>query len=159
MTKIRVGFGFDVHRLTENRPLFLGGIQIPFDKGLQGHSDADVVIHALCDAILGAANLRDIGFHFPDTAEEFKGIDSKILLRRTMELLRSKGFSFGNADITICTEQPKLNPHIPAMQASLSSVMNISPDDISIKATTSEKMGYVGREEGIAVYACVLISL
>ena len=158
MNKIRIGFGFDVHRLTENRPLFLGGIQIPFDKGLQGHSDSDVVIHALCDAILGAANLRDIGFHFPDTAEEFKGIDSKLLLQKTMNMLLSKGFVFGNADITICAERPKLSTYIPAMQICLSNVMQVSFDDISIKATTSEKMGYVGREEGIAAYACVLIS-
>lgn len=158
MNKIRVGFGFDVHRLVEDRSLYLGGIQIPFEKGLQGHSDADVLIHALCDALLGAANLRDIGFHFPDKDPQFKNIDSKILLKKTMDLLTAKGFVFGNADITVCAERPKLNPYIPAMQASLSSVMNVSPEDISIKATTVEKMGYVGREEGIAAYANVLIT-
>ena len=158
MNKIRIGFGFDVHRLVSDRPLFLGGLKIPFEKGLQGHSDADVVIHALCDALLGAANLRDIGFHFPDTASEFKGIDSKLLLKRTMDLLTSKGFSFGNTDITICAERPKINPYIPAMQACLSNVMQIPLTDISIKATTTEKLGFVGREEGIAVYATVLIT-
>lgn len=157
MEKIRVGFGFDVHRFVEGRPLFLGGIQVPFERGLQGHSDADVLIHALCDAILGAANMRDIGYHFPDTAGEFENIDSKILLERTMKLITSKGFVFGNADITVCAEHPKLNPHIPTMQHCLSQVMNVSEGDISIKATTSEKMGYVGREEGIAAYACVLL--
>jgi 2-C-methyl-D-erythritol 2,4-cyclodiphosphate synthase len=157
MNKIRVGFGFDVHRFANDRDLFLGGIQIPYEKGLQGHSDADVVIHALCDALLGAANLGDIGCHFPDTDQEFKNIDSKILLKRTMDLLVSKGFVFGNADITICAERPRLNPHIPAMQICLSGVMNVLPEDVSIKATTSEKMGYVGREEGVAVYATALI--
>jgi 2-C-methyl-D-erythritol 2,4-cyclodiphosphate synthase len=157
MNKIRVGFGFDVHRFANDRDLFLGGIQIPYEKGLQGHSDADVVIHALCDALLGAANLGDIGYHFPDTDQEFKNIDSKILLRRTMDLLVSKGFVLGNADITICAERPRLNPYIPAMQICLSDVMNVLPEDVSIKATTSEKMGYVGREEGIAVYATALI--
>ena len=156
--KVRVGFGFDVHCFTDDRPLFLGGIKIPFEKGLQGHSDADVVIHALCDALLGAANLRDIGYHFPDTGEEFKDIDSKLLLKRTMDLILSKGFLFGNADITVCAERPKLNSYIPTMQVCLSGVMGVSAEDISIKATTSEKMGYVGREEGIAVYACVLLS-
>ena len=157
MKKIRIGFGFDVHRFASDRKLFLGGIHIPFDKGLSGHSDADALIHALCDALLGAAKLRDIGFHFPDTAQEFKDIDSKLLLKRTMDLLAAKGFSLGNADITVCAEHPKLSPHIPAMQACLATVMNVSPEDISIKATTCEKMGYVGREEGIAVYASVLI--
>ena len=157
MKKVRIGFGFDVHRFANDRKLFLGGIHIPFEKGLLGHSDADALIHALCDALLGAANLRDIGFHFPDTAQEFKDIDSKILLKRTMDILAAKGFSLGNADITVCAEHPKLSPHIPAMQACLAAVMNVSPEDISIKATTCEKMGYVGREEGIAVYASVLI--
>ena len=156
--KIRVGFGFDVHCFADDRPLFLGGIKIPFEKGLQGHSDADLVIHALCDALLGAANLRDIGYHFPDTGAEFKDIDSKLLLKRTMDLILSKGFLFGNADITVCAERPKLNSYIPAMQVCLSGVMGVPAEDISIKATTSEKMGYVGREEGIAVYACVLLS-
>ena len=157
MKKIRVGFGYDVHSFVENRKLFLGGISIPYDKGLKGHSDADVLIHALCDALLGAANLRDIGYHFPDTAGEYKDIDSKILLARTMDLIRSKGYDFGNADITVCAEKPKLNPFIPEMQVCLAQVMQVEENDISIKATTSEKMGFVGREEGIAVYAIALI--
>ncbi|MDL2256920.1 2-C-methyl-D-erythritol 2,4-cyclodiphosphate synthase [Bacteroidales bacterium OttesenSCG-928-I14] len=158
MNKIKVGFGYDVHRFAEDRDLWIGGILIPYDKGLQGHSDADVLIHALCDAILGAANMRDIGFHFPDNASEYKNIDSKILLRRVMELIRDKGYAFGNADITICAENPKMNPHIPAMQSCLAEVMNVDQEDISIKATTSEKMGFVGREEGIAVFATILLS-
>ena len=154
---MRVGFGYDVHRLVENRKLILGGVEIPFEKGLLGHSDADVLIHALCDALLGAANLRDIGFHFPDTADEFKNIDSKILLKATMELLRAKGYEFGNADCTVCAEAPKLNPNIPTMQSTMAEVMKVSAEQISIKATTSEKMGFVGRQEGIAAYATVLI--
>jgi 2-C-methyl-D-erythritol 2,4-cyclodiphosphate synthase len=158
MDKIRVGFGFDVHRFQAGRDLWLGGIKVPNNKGLLGHSDADVLIHSLCDALLGAANLRDIGFHFPDTGSEFKDIDSKILLKRTMDLIRSKGYTFGNADITICAEKPRLNPYIPRMKTILSDVMAVDEEDISIKATTSEKMGYVGREEGIAVYATVLIT-
>jgi 2-C-methyl-D-erythritol 2,4-cyclodiphosphate synthase len=157
MNKIRIGFGFDVHQFAADRSLWLGGIQILYEKGLLGHSDADVLIHALCDALLGAAGLRDIGFHFPDTNEEFKDIDSKILLKRTMELIRSKSYEFGNADITVCAEKPKLSTYIPHMRICLSDVMGVDPDDISIKATTSEKMGYVGREEGIAAYATVLI--
>lgn len=157
MEKIRVGFGFDVHRLQAGRDLWLGGIKIPSDKGLLGHSDADVLIHALCDALLGAANLRDIGFHFPDTSREFENIDSKILLKRTMDLIRSKGYTFGNADVTVCAEKPRLNFYIPRIKTILSNVMAVNEEDISIKATTSEKMGYVGREEGIAVYATVLI--
>ncbi|GHT60105.1 2-C-methyl-D-erythritol 2,4-cyclodiphosphate synthase [Bacteroidia bacterium] len=157
MEKIRVGFGFDVHRFQTGRDLWLGGIKIPSDKGLLGHSDADVLIHSLCDALLGAANLRDIGFHFPDTGSEFKDIDSKILLKRTMDLIRAKGYTFGNADITVCAEKPRLNPYIPRMKTILSNVMAVDEDDVSIKATTSEKMGYVGREEGVAVYATVLI--
>ena len=157
MEKIRVGFGFDVHRFQAGRDLWLGGIKIPSDKGLLGHSDADVLIHALCDALLGAANMRDIGFHFPDTSAEFENIDSKILLRRTMDLIRAKGYAFGNADITVCAEKPRLNLYIPRMKTILSNVMAVDEDDISIKATTSEKMGYVGREEGIAAYATVLI--
>jgi len=157
MQAIRVGMGFDVHRFASGRTLWLGGIKIPYEKGLLGHSDADALIHALCDAILGAANLRDIGFHFPDTDEAYKNIDSKILLKKTMELLRSKSYEFGNADVTVCAEAPRLNPHILSMTACLSETMQVAPDAISIKATTSEKMGYVGREEGIAVYATVLI--
>ncbi|MCH5327474.1 MAG: 2-C-methyl-D-erythritol 2,4-cyclodiphosphate synthase [Coprobacter sp.] len=155
--KIRTGFGFDVHRLTEGRELWLGGIRLDHTKGLLGHSDADVLIHALCDALLGAANLRDIGYHFPDTAGEYKNIDSKILLRRTMTLLREKGYELGNADITVCAERPRLNPHIPRMQETLAQVMDTDTDNISIKATTTEKLGFTGREEGIAAYAAVLI--
>jgi len=153
----RVGFGYDVHIFAPNRELWMGGIKLEHSVGLLGHSDADVLIHALCDAILGAANLRDIGFHFPDTSSDYKNIDSKILLKHTMRLLRNKGYEFGNADCTICAEEPKMNPHITAMQSCLSDVMNVDIDTISIKATTSEKMGFVGRKEGIAVYATVLI--
>jgi 2-C-methyl-D-erythritol 2,4-cyclodiphosphate synthase len=155
---IRVGFGYDVHQFAPSRELWLGGVQIDCHLGLAGHSDADVLIHALCDALLGAANLRDIGYHFPDTATEYKNIDSKILLKKTMQLLRSKGWELGNADCTICAEVPKLNPHIPAMQNTLSEIMAVSPDQISIKATTSEKMGFVGRREGIAAYVVVLVT-
>ena len=154
---MRIGHGYDVHRLVEGRKLILGGVEVPYEKGLLGHSDADVLIHALCDALLGAANLRDIGYHFPDTAGEYKNIDSKILLRRTMELVRAKGYEFGNADITVCAERPKLNPHIPRMQQTLAECMGIDPDDLSIKATTTEKLGFTGREEGISAYAVVLI--
>ncbi len=157
MNSIRVGFGYDVHIFAENRDLWLGGIKIEHTVGLLGHSDADVLIHALCDALLGAANLRDIGFHFPDTAGEYKNIDSKILLKDTMLLLREKGYEFGNADCTVCAEAPKLNPHIPAMQECLADVMGVESDCISIKATTKEKMGFVGRKEGMAAYATVLI--
>jgi len=157
MQSIRVGMGFDVHRFAAGRALWLGGIQIQHEKGLLGHSDADALIHALCDALLGAAGLRDIGFHFPDTDDSYKNIDSKILLKKTMELLRSESYELGNADITVCAEAPRLNPHIPSMKVCLSETMQVHPDAISIKATTSEKMGYVGREEGIAVYAVVLI--
>ncbi len=157
MAKIRIGFGFDVHRLVEERELWLGGILIPHTHGLLGHSDADVLIHALCDALLGAANLRDIGFHFPDTAAEYHNVDSKILLTRTMELVHEAGYSFGNADITVCAERPKLNPHIPTMQQTLARVMGVLPEDISIKATTTEKLGFTGRQEGISAYATVLL--
>ena len=155
---IRTGFGFDVHRLVEGRELWLGGIRIPHEKGLDGHSDADVAIHALCDALLGAAALRDIGYHFPDTDPRYKGIDSKKLLREVANLLEQKGYAFGNADITICAEAPKLNPHIPEMQATLAVCLSCAPDDISIKATTTEQLGFTGRREGIAAYAVVLIA-
>lgn len=155
--KIRVGMGFDVHRLVENRELWLGGIKIEHTLGLLGHSDADVLIHAICDALLGAANLRDIGYNFPDTAEEFKGIDSKILLKRTVSLLKEKGWNVGNVDATICAERPKINPHIEAMKECLAPLMSISVEDVSIKATTTEKLGFTGREEGISAYAVVLI--
>jgi len=157
MQSIRVGMGFDVHRFAEGRMLWLGGVQIKHEKGLLGHSDADVIIHALCDALLGAAGLRDIGFHFPDTDDAYKDVDSKILLKETMELLRSKSYELGNADITVCAETPRLNPYIPAMITCLSETMQVTQDSVSIKATTSEKMGYIGREEGIAAYATVLI--
>ena len=155
--KIRVGFGFDVHQLVEGRDLWLGGIKLEHTKGLLGHSDADVLIHAICDALLGAANMRDIGYHFPDTGAEFKNIDSKILLRRTVEIIASKGYRVGNIDATICAERPKLKAHIPSMQECLAGCMGIDVDDISIKATTTEKLGFTGREEGISAYATVLI--
>ena len=154
---IRVGFGYDMHRFQEDRELWIGGIKIDYPKGLAGHSDADVLIHAICDALLGAANLRDIGYNFPDTDDAFHNIDSKILLKQTKELLESKGYSIGNIDATICAEQPKLNPYIPQMQQTLSTILNIDLDYLSIKATTSEKMGFVGREEGITAYSVALI--
>ena len=153
----RVGMGFDVHRLVEGRPLWLGGVNIPWERGLLGHSDADVAIHALCDALLGAAALRDIGYHFPDTDPRYKGIDSRLLLRHVMRLLDEQGYRLGNCDITICAEQPKLNPHIPAMQQELAACMDCEPVQVSIKATTTEKLGYTGRGEGIAAYAVALI--
>lgn len=155
--KIRVGFGFDVHRLVEGRELWIGGIKIDHSLGLLGHSDADVLIHAICDALLGAANLRDIGYHFPDTAAETDGIDSKILLRKTVELIAAKGYSVGNIDATICAERPKMNPHIPEMKRCMAGIIGIDEDDISVKATTTERLGYTGREEGISAYATVLI--
>ena len=157
MTKIRVGLGYDVHKLVEGRKLWLGGISIENAKGLLGHSDADVLIHAICDALLGAANLRDIGYHFPDTDIEYKNIDSKILLRKTTELLYKKGWHIGNIDATICAEHPKLNPHIEKMKEILASLMDIDISDVSLKATTTEKLGFTGREEGISTYAVVLI--
>lgn len=155
--KIRVGFGFDVHQLVEGRELWLGGIRLEHEKGLLGHSDADVLVHAICDALLGAANMRDIGFHFPDTAGEFKDVDSKILLKRTVGLIATKGYRVGNIDATICAERPKLKAHIPAIQEKLAEVMGTDTDDVSIKATTTEKLGFTGREEGISAYATVLI--
>ena len=139
--------GYDVHQLAPGYKLWIGGIEIPFDKGSVGHSDGDVLIHTLCDALLGAANLRDIGFHFPDTAPELKGIDSKILLKKTLALLRSKGYEVGNLDATICLQQPKINPYIPQMQEVLCRLMDISADQLSIKATTTEKLGFVGKGE------------
>jgi 2-C-methyl-D-erythritol 2,4-cyclodiphosphate synthase len=155
---IRVGQGVDVHQLQEGYDLWLGGIKIPHTKGAVGHSDADVLIHAICDAILGAANLRDIGFHFPDTSAEFKGIDSKILLRRVTDLLHEKGWKVGNVDATLILEQPKIKSYIEKMQETLAPLMNIEPDAVSIKATTNETMGYVGRQEGVLAFATVLIS-
>ena len=157
MSRIRVGMGYDVHQLVAGRDLWLGGIRIPHTLGLLGHSDADVLIHAICDALLGAANMRDIGYHFPDTAGEYHNIDSKILLRKVVEFLAAKGYRVGNVDATVCAQRPKINPHIPRMQQCLAEVMGISSDDISIKATTTEKLGFTGREEGISAYAVCLI--
>lgn len=155
---MRIGFGYDVHQFTPNRPLWLGGIVVPSEQGLLGHSDADVAIHALCDALLGAAAMRDIGYHFPDTkGNEYEGIDSKILLRRVMGMLRENGYELGNCDITVCAQAPKLNPHIPAMVECLAEVMSVEVSCINIKATTTEHLGFVGREEGMAAYAVALI--
>jgi len=180
----RIGFGYDVHRIVEGRELWLGGIQIPFylpssnlpssnlpslgegsgggsevgsRLGLLGHSDADVLIHAICDAILGAANMRDIGYHFPDTSDETLNMDSKIILRKTIELIATKGYTLGNIDATICAERPKMNPHIPKMQQCLAEVIGCDPDQISIKATTTERLGFTGREEGMSAYAVALL--
>ena len=155
--KVRVGFGYDVHALVPERDLWLGGVKIEHTMGLQGHSDADVLIHAICDALLGAANMRDIGYHFPDTAGEYKDIDSKILLFDTMELLRDAGYTLGNIDATVAAERPKLHPHIPEMKRVMADVLQVDVEDISIKATTTEKLGFTGRQEGIAAYATVLI--
>ena len=155
---MRIGFGYDVHTLSEGRELWLGGIRIDYAYGLVGHSDADVLIHAICDALLGAANMRDIGFHFPDTSGKYKNIDSKILLLETMRLVREAGYELGNIDATVAAEQPKLNPHIPEMQKTLAEVMNVPINDISIKATTTEKLGFTGRQEGIAAYVVALIN-
>jgi 2-C-methyl-D-erythritol 2,4-cyclodiphosphate synthase len=157
MNKFRVGFGYDVHQLREGFDFWLGGIKVPHEKGAVGHSDADVLIHVICDALLGAANLRDIGYHFSDQDPKFNGIDSKILLDEVMKLLREHGFEVGNIDTTICLQIPKINPHIPTMKTCLAEVMNVSEDDISIKATTTEKLGFVGRQEGISAYCAVLI--
>ena len=154
---MRIGFGYDVHQFTPDRELWLGGIVVPSERGLLGHSDADVLIHALCDAILGAANMRDIGYHFPDTAAETLNVDSKILLRKTVDLIATKGYRIGNVDATVCAERPKLNPHIPEMQRCLADVMQTDIDNVSIKATTTEKLGFTGRMEGISAYATVLI--
>ena len=149
--------GFDVHRLVPDRELWLGGIRIPHTMGLLGHSDADVLIHAICDALLGAANMRDIGYHFPDTSAEPLNVDSKILLAKTIDLIATRGYRVGNVDATVCAERPKINPHVPAMKACLAHVMGIDEDDVSIKATTTERLGFTGREEGISAYAVVLI--
>ena len=155
--KIRVGFGFDVHRLVPDRELWLGGIKIEHSLGLLGHSDADVLIHAICDALLGAANMRDIGYHFPDTSADTLNIDSKILLKKTIDLIATKGYRLGNIDATVCAERPKINPHVEAMKACLAKVMDTDEENISIKATTTETLGFTGREEGISAYATVLI--
>ncbi len=154
---IRVGMGYDVHQLVSGRDLWMGGIKIEHTMGLLGHSDADVLIHAICDAILGAANMRDIGFHFPDTNSETEGMDSKIILRKTIELIATKGYRLVNIDATICAQRPKMNPHIPAMQQCMADVIGTDPDNISIKATTTERLGFTGREEGISAYAVALI--
>ena len=155
--KIKVGFGYDVHQLKEGRPMWLGGIQLEYTKGTDGHSDADVLIHAICDAILGAANMRDIGFHFANTYDRWKGVDSKILLKEVCRLIREKGWEISNVDASLALEMPKINPHIERMQAALSEAMSIPVEDISIKATTNEKLGYVGREEGVNAYAVALL--
>ncbi|MEP1094569.1 MAG: 2-C-methyl-D-erythritol 2,4-cyclodiphosphate synthase [Cyclobacteriaceae bacterium] len=154
---IRVGYGYDVHALAEGVDFWLGGIKIPHTHGAFGHSDADVLIHVICDALLGAANLRDIGFHFSDKDPKYKGIDSKILLKKVVSLIGEKGFKIGNVDSTICLQEPKVNPHIPDMKRTLAGVMNVQEEDISIKATTTEKLGFVGKEEGVAAHAVVLI--
>jgi 2-C-methyl-D-erythritol 2,4-cyclodiphosphate synthase len=154
---MRIGFGFDVHQLKEGTPFWLGGILIPHEKGALGHSDADVIIHAICDALLGAANLGDIGKHFPDTSDEFKNIDSKILLQRVCLLIDLKNYRIGNVDVTLCLERPKIAKYIPQMQKILSDIMQVSENDISIKATTTEKLGFTGREEGVSCYAVALL--
>ena len=149
--------GYDVHKLVAGRELWLGGILIPHTLGLLGHSDADVLIHAICDALLGAANMRDIGYHFPDTSADTLNVDSKILLRKTVDLLATRGYRVGNIDATVCAERPKINPHVPAMKACLAQVMGVDEDDVSVKATTTERLGFTGREEGISAYAVALI--
>ena len=154
---IRVGFGYDVHQLVEGRDLWLGGIKIAHSQGLLGHSDADVLIHAIADALLGAANMRDIGYHFPDTSDTTLDMDSKIILRDVVRLIATKGYRVGNVDATVCAEKPKLNPHIPAMQQCMAEVMGVDPDCVSIKATTTERLGFTGRQEGMSAYATVLI--
>jgi 2-C-methyl-D-erythritol 2,4-cyclodiphosphate synthase len=149
--------GYDVHRIVEGRPLWLGGIQIEWDKGLLGHSDADVLIHAICDALLGAANMRDIGYHFPDTSADTLNMDSKVILRKTIDLIATKGYKVGNIDATVCAEQPKINPHVPAIRTCLAKVIGCDEDQISIKATTTERLGFTGRQEGMSAYAVALI--
>ena len=154
---MRIGFGYDVHRLVPERELWLGGVKIEHELGLLGHSDADVAIHALCDALLGAACLRDIGYHFPDSDPRYKGIDSRKLLREVYRLVAEQGYMLGNCDITICAERPKINPHIPAMQQQLAQCMQCQPGQVSVKATTTERLGFTGREEGISAYAVALL--
>jgi 2-C-methyl-D-erythritol 2,4-cyclodiphosphate synthase len=157
MGSIRVGFGFDVHQLKEQHPFFLGGVNLQHHAGAFGHSDADVLLHAICDALLGASNLRDIGFHFSNTDDKWKGISSLILLQHVIKLLSEKGWQIGNIDAMVCLEAPKINPHIPAMKANIAAAAGISEDDISIKATTNEQLGFVGRQEGVVAYAVCLI--
>lgn len=155
--RIKVGFGFDVHQLKDNHPFMVGGVNLEHHKGAYGHSDADVLLHSICDALLGAANLRDIGFHFKNTDPQWKGISSMILLKETMRLVREKGWEVNNIDAMLCLEAPKINPHIPQMQQNIAEAITISIDDISIKATTNEQMGFIGREEGVVAYAVCLI--
>lgn len=150
--------GYDVHQLVEGRDLFLGGVKIDHAKGLLGHSDADVLIHAICDALLGAANMRDIGYHFPDTSASTLGMDSKVILAKVIDLIATKGYKVGNIDATVCAERPKINPHVPAMKACLAHVMGCDEDQVSIKATTTERLGFTGREEGMSAYAVALIT-
>lgn len=154
---MRVGFGYDVHQFADDRELWIGGIRVPYDRGLAGHSDADVLIHAICDALLGAANLRDIGYHFSDKDPEYKGIDSKILLKECVRLIGEKGYKAINVDATVCAEEPKLNPYVPEMQRVLAECMNIDTDAVSIKATTTERLGFTGRKEGMSAYSVCLI--
>lgn len=154
---IRIGFGIDFHQLGEGRQLMIGGVHIPYHLGAIGHSDADVLLHAICDAILGAACLGDIGVHFPDTSADYKDIDSKILLRRTLELVRAEGYRIVNIDSSLCLEAPKIKPYVPQMQQTIASILEIGEKDVSIKATTTEKMGFVGRGEGLVAYASVLL--
>lgn len=154
----RIGMGYDVHKLVEGRKLVLGGIEIPHTVGLLGHSDADVLIHAICDALLGAANMRDIGYHFPDTSASTLGMDSKVILAKVIDLIATKGYKVGNIDATVCAERPKINPHVPAMKACLTHVMGCDEDQVSIKATTTERLGFTGREEGMSAYAVALIT-
>lgn len=156
--KLRVGLGYDVHMLEEGRDFYLGGVKLPATKGATGHSDADVLIHAICDALLGAANLRDIGFHFQNTDDRWKGMDSKFFLREVTKMLHERGWKVENVDCTVCLEKPKVNPHIDEMKKVLADLMQVTEEDVSIKATTSEKLGYVGREEGVNAYAVALIS-
>jgi len=157
MAKIKVGFGFDVHQLRDGHPFVMGGVKLEHTSGAYGHSDADVLLHAICDALLGAANLRDIGFHFKNTDDRWKGISSLILLQHVMEMLKEKGWAIGNIDAMICLEAPKINPHIPAMMTNIAKAAGIDEEDISIKATTNEQMGFIGRQEGVVAYAVCLI--
>ncbi|MBS1501607.1 MAG: 2-C-methyl-D-erythritol 2,4-cyclodiphosphate synthase [Bacteroidetes bacterium] len=157
MTKIRVGFGFDVHQLKAGHPFVLGGVILDHHSGAFGHSDADVLLHAICDALLGAANLRDIGYHFPNTDERWKGISSLVLLQQVVRLLNENGWGVGNIDAMVCLEEPKINPHVPAMKANIAKAAGITDEDISVKTTTNEKLGFVGRQEGVVAYAVCLI--
>ena len=157
MSKIKVGFGFDVHQLKEQHPFILGGVNLQHTSGAFGHSDADVLLHAICDALLGAANLRDIGFHFPNTDQKWKGASSLMLLQHVVVLLKEKGWQIGNIDAMVCLEAPKINPHIPSMKVNIANAASISEEDISIKATTNEQLGFIGRQEGVVAYAVCLI--